>query len=100
MTVFNWGESPTGVWKLIIETRENPSVDINGELSHFSINFYGFMIPKKDRIIKRNNMRAFVPTSEHVKRIHDIELKNSRDTRIINKRNLESDPLLRKKLKN
>ena len=43
MTVFNWGESPRGVWKLVIEprTRKNSNKLNNGLLQHYSLVFFG-----------------------------------------------------------
>ena len=41
------------------------------------------------------NLRAFVPSNEILEKIYNSELKLSRQTRIINKRLLDSNPQIR-----
>lgn len=101
MTVFNWGESPLGEWKLIIETRprRDKSKENVGHLEHFSMNFFGFKNPQ--RLNKRfsEKSRAFIPSNEIIEKIYKTELGLSRETTIINKRVLESNPEFRHILK-
>ena len=97
MTVFNWGESPVGKWKLMIEsrTKEN-AVPNSGKIEHFSLVFYG--TKNVDKQVKKrfaDQLKAYVPTPEHVKRIYNIELKLSRQTRIVHKRVFETNPELK-----
>ena len=43
MTLFNWGESPRGVWKLIVEprTRNTARRPNTGNIEHFSLVLFG-----------------------------------------------------------
>lgn len=43
MTVFNWGESPLGVWKLVVETRTRLTArrPNEGTIDHFSLVLFG-----------------------------------------------------------
>ena len=101
MTTWNWGESPTGKWRLIIETRarRDKSKKNDGRLDHFSMTFFGFK--NLQRVNKRfaEKSRAFIPTNEIVEKIYKKELDLSRDTTIIKKRVLESNPEFRHILK-
>jgi subtilisin-like proprotein convertase family protein len=101
MTVFNWGESPVGKWKLIIEsrTKEN-SMRNSGKIEYFSLVFYGTRNTNVE-VKKRyaDQIKAYVPTPEHVKRIYNVELKLSRQTRIVHKRVFETNPELKDVLK-
>lgn len=101
MTLFNWGESPQGEWKLVIEsrTREDSDTPNTGRLEHFSLVFYGsrnrkYETKMKKRLLNRN-ARAYVPSDEDVRKIYKTELKVSKQTRIIHKRVLEGSPELR-----
>ena len=89
MTVFNWGEAASGTWKLMIETADNQE-SLNGSITHFSINFYGFKVPKESKLTKRFDelKRAFVPSQEHLRRIYDSELKLSRESKIVHRREM------------
>jgi subtilisin-like proprotein convertase family protein len=101
MTVFNWGESPIGKWKLKIETRprRDKSKENVGHLDHFSVNFFGFK--NTQRINKRftEKTRAFIPSNDIIEKIYKTELDLSRETIIINKRVLDSNPEFRHILK-
>ena len=106
MSLFNWGESPNGKWRLVAETRTKRDEKENtGKLSHFSINFYGFKKTDDFRLKKRRftdsleELQAFEPTFKELKRIYDSELRLSRETRIIHKRVIDSNPELREALK-
>ena len=85
MTVFNWGESPVGKWRLIAETK-NPNNDddhaifedeaSDGSIDSFSLNFFGFKgAGAKVKANKRSHgpIRSFVPSEEHVKKIYNFE---------------------------
>ena len=112
MTVFNWGETPKGVWKLIIEprTRPNAKQPNNGRIDHFSLVFYGTKFDDGNEIkgnskqSKRSSSdlkaRAFRATDDDVKEIYENELSMYRQTRIINKRVFETNPELRDIIKN
>lgn len=102
MTIFNWGESPIGKWKLIIETRgrRDKTLENKGSLNSFSLKFFGYkkLVSKehKEQQKKRElNLRAFVPSNEILEKIYNSELKLSKQTRIINKRLLDSNPQIR-----
>ncbi len=102
MTIFNWGESPLGKWKLIIEARTRTGAKENqGKIDHFAMNFYGFKntneIGLKKRLTETN--RAFVPSSNELVKIYKRELKSSRQSQIIHKKLFESNPELKKTIK-
>ena len=103
MTLFNWGESPVGKWKLVIEARNKDEKTRNtGRLEHFSLIFYGTKNSKQS-LKKRyadHNSRAFVPTSEEIKKIYDIELKLKGQTNIVDKRIFEENPELKDVFRN
>jgi len=45
-TIFNWGERPTGTWKLIVSNHPTRSVPlIDAELYAWHLRFYGFEVP-------------------------------------------------------
>ncbi len=102
MTIFNWGESPIGKWKLIIETRarRDKTLENEGSLNSFSLKFFGYkkVVSNEHREQQKKrelNLRAFVPSNEILEKIYNSELKLSRQTRIINKRLLDSNPQIR-----
>lgn len=101
MTVFNWGESPIGKWKLIVEPRpRHDKIKANeGKLDQFDLRFFGYK--SQSRINKRSarKSRAFIPSSEIIEKIYNSELRLSRQTRIIHKRVLDSNPSIRDILK-
>lgn len=101
MTVFNWGESPIGKWKLIIEPRSRLDGKVNeGKLEHFSFKFYGFKKLNQSRNKRlAHKTRAFIPSNEIIEKIYNSELRLSRQTRIIHKRVLDSNPDIRDILK-
>lgn len=95
MTLFNWGESARGTWKLIIESRKNKdeSLENYGRLEYFSLVFYGTRNVEK-RSSKRfmdYTVKAYIPSEEDVKKIYKRELMQSRTARIIHKRVLENN---------
>lgn len=99
MTVFNWGESPTGKWRLIAEPLEhNKSSALKGEIGKFELNFFGFKIPAdKLKTIKRSHSlsRAFIPSEDSLKKIYESEMSLKSGTSIVHKRLIEADPSLR-----
>jgi len=99
MTVFNWGESPVGKWRLITETLKHSDKTVyTGEIERFELNFFGFTIPSDNvKSIKRSQSltRAFIPSENRIKRIYESEMKLRSETSIIHKRILEADPTLR-----
>jgi subtilisin-like proprotein convertase family protein len=103
MTLFNWGESPIGKWKLIIEGKDKEDNTPNtGRIEHFSLIFYGTKSVESKNRNKRyfdRNSRAFVPTSNDVKRIYDVELKLKDQTKIVHKRFFEENPEFQNVLK-
>ena len=107
MTLFNWGESPRGKWRLNIETK--PSTQASGKIEHFSLVFYG---SKQDddkeysaetdvgrRHSRSMEKKAFVPSEKDLNRMYAYEMKSSRETRIVNKRLIDKNPDLRDILK-
>lgn len=88
MTVFNWGESPNGIWKLIVETVDGEPMA--GSLDSFSLNLYGF---EQDNVNARKSKRhlshAYKPSNENIEKIYKIEKRLYKDTVLINKRNLK-----------
>lgn len=94
MTLFNWGESPRGTWKLMIETKNE---DNYGQLDHFSLVFFGSK-SSKDSKNKQHQTRkrsgelklkkAFVPSESLIKKIYYDELDLSRKVDIKQKRNI------------
>lgn len=118
MTLFNWGESPKGVWKLVVESRtKNSKTPNSGQIDHFSLVFYGTKLesesttnsssssgeesqPKLRKRFADLNARAFRASEHDVREIYENELNLYRQTRIINKRVFESNPELKDVLKN
>ena len=121
MTLFNWGESPRGVWRLLVEPRTlNSKTHNTGQIEHFSLVFYGARLessneeskssnsnttitssddgvevqPKLRKRFADSNIRAFRATENDVKQIYKEELNLYRQTRIINKRVFESSKQL------
>lgn len=103
MTVFNWGESPLGKWKLVVETRprRDKSKSNKGKLDQFGLTLFGYKSRLPSRLNKRlaHKSRAFIPSSEVIEKIYNSELRLSRQTRIIHKRVLDSNPEIREILK-
>lgn len=101
MTVYNWGESPVGKWRLIVEPQEAGSKKLAGSIDSFSLNFFGFKRPDMARSQRSSgaSARAYVPSEEHLKRIYEEEVKNSQEPRIVHKRVFDSNPELRSVLK-
>ena len=95
MTLFNWGELPVGKWKLIIESKSKEDQTPNtGHIEHFSLIFYGTKSVGSKNLNKRyfdRNSRAFVPSSDDIKRIYDAELKLKDETKIVHKRFFEEN---------
>ena len=103
MSVFNWGESPVGVWKLRIQTRTKPGQPSNsGRIGHFSLTLFGtqttpttanghkrFASASGHAQQQQNFKRAYVPDFEDLKDIYDNELKSSRQVRLVNKRKID-----------
>lgn len=88
MTVFNWGESPNGIWKLIIKTKDGEPM--TGSLDSFSLNLYGF---EQENVntekSKRHLAHAYIPSNKHIEKIYQVERRMSKDTVLINKRTLK-----------
>jgi subtilisin-like proprotein convertase family protein len=104
MTLFNWGESPIGQWKLIIETRtrNDTTEKYTGSLDYLSLVFYGSkksQEPKK-RFVDQLQQKAYIPTAQEVVKMYDTEIKVAREARIIDKRVFEENSELRNLLKN
>ena len=94
MTLFNWGESPRGKWKLMIETKNH---DNYGQIDHFSLVFFGSKSSKDSKnnqheTRKRSDelklKKAFVPSESLIKKIYYDELDLSRKANIEHKRNI------------
>jgi subtilisin-like proprotein convertase family protein len=115
MTVFNWGESPIGKWTLIIESKSrNEEQPNSGRIEYFSLKLFGTTIISNknsdsnfkstdDKVVSRYLDRsdsAFIPTFSELKNIYTEEKKLSRQTRIIERKLLESNPELRNILSN
>jgi subtilisin-like proprotein convertase family protein len=100
MTVFNWGESPVGKWRLIVEAHENEK-ELSGSIDSFSLNFFGFKKPKASSSKRSNemNVKAYIPSDNHLEKIYEEEVKNAEDTRIVHKRVFDSQPELREAIK-
>jgi subtilisin-like proprotein convertase family protein len=95
MTVFNWGESPNGRWKLLVETKSKDIDEPNkGEINYFSLVFYGHKKQnseenKSKRFADTNQAnKAFLASSDQIRKIYDAELKLSRETRITKNKRL------------
>lgn len=123
MTLFNWGESPYGKWKLIVESKEssdsNSGGDINkmfgGQLESFSLTLFGLEGKTKknkktsnagdeENVEKRfafdtRRQHAFVPTESQVVRMYEGEIILMNRNQIVDKRILDSKPELREMLK-
>lgn len=100
MTTHNWGESPLGKWRLIIEPKAS-DIELKGSIDYFSINFYGFKLTTSKISSKRSHglSKSYKPSSTHIRNIYDHEFEQSRASKIVHKRVLESDPALREALK-
>jgi len=95
MTLFNWGESPRGKWKLVIETQNE---DNYGQIDHFSLVLFGSKSSKESKPTMQHETRkrsgelklkkAFVPSDSLIKKIYYDELDLSRKTSIQQKRNI------------
>ncbi len=94
MTLFNWGESPRGKWKLMIETKNDENY---GQIDHFSLIFFGSKSnkdskSKQEERSKRSDelklKKAFVPSESLIKKIYYDELDLSRKAKIETKQNV------------
>lgn len=115
MTLFNWGESPQGTWKLVIDPRNTEeNLPNSGRLRHFSLTLFGTKkvddtdtdkgqeakaeadnedkSQDEERLNKRYsnlNEKAFIASDEDVRILYKRELDMSRQTKIIHKRFFE-----------
>lgn len=84
MTLFNWGENPRGIWKLVIEANEDIQKS-NGKLQSFSLIFFGMKLNEKRSINERYKdykHKTFFPDKETIQKIYQRELVQSRKTKI------------------
>ena len=109
MTLFNWGESPSGTWQFIVETRderkhddeESPQLaEQSGQLSHLSLVLYGTAAAAANSDENNNSMPATrlqddlkLPStpelsSEQVVEIYERELIRSRRVLVAEKRQM------------
>jgi subtilisin-like proprotein convertase family protein len=87
MTLHNWGESPIGIWRLIIETRDNNQIDNKGLLIDYSLIFYGTINDENSKTKRSlNQKRAFRPDNDEIIKMYRKELKKSKKLNIKNKR--------------
>jgi subtilisin-like proprotein convertase family protein len=109
MTLFNWGESPRGKWRLIIQSRrKNENTINNGRLEYFSLKFYGIKNGSaaventenrkeqleddndEARLKKRfSSSKAFMASHDEVAKIYKRELNLYQQTKIVHKRVLD-----------
>jgi hypothetical protein len=95
MTIFNWGESPTGKWTLIIQSiSRNPESPSRGKIQYFGLRLFGTTKNiatghDSDKLVSRfidsPPSASFIPSYDQVKTIYVEEKKLSRETRIVDR---------------
>ncbi|CAF2019698.1 unnamed protein product [Rotaria magnacalcarata] len=102
MSLHHWGESPTGSWKLRIETRQPQTEEARqsafdygdkGQLGHFGLLIYGSNSPDQmnsNGETMQSPKLAFAPTQDEIKVMYKRELAVRQSPNIIQKRNYQN----------
>lgn len=96
MSLFNWGESPIGVWTLVIESKSSmPIIRNRGQINYFALKLFGTTKSNNQISVQRfvpndNEQTSFSPTYEDIKNKYNEEKHNSRHTRIMSKSEYET----------
>jgi hypothetical protein len=100
MTIFNWGESPFGKWTLIIESKSrNQEMPSTGNIQYFALRLFGTTkSPNKKHVPRYVDVSSppssLFPTYDELKGIYVEEKRLSRETSIIDRTLLETNPEL------